>query len=271
MTNALRYLMTTILLTSWWALTSFADDIRVESEGKVYVGDHGVKVSIVPVKPRKTNQVLILFNGTDSEVDGAVLLHTVNEWDKNKNSFRTQWQGKEFTTIYSRDAWWSAKQYMLNVPGKSAEVAIFYDEKKSEALKSDEILNKYLGRKTASTGFDRSQETAREDKAFKEVVSAVNKSCDSQIAAEIDWKSVQDDVLKSTEVAGACGSVLSALEKFCDFEEGKKTIRNKVKKVTCSFGDKLGISVSSGKMTWTTAKDTPNQVDFARSYIEKNL
>src|SRR5687767_14568112 len=119
-------------------------ELTLDGKAKVYVGEHGEQVTLVPLKPKSAKKVLLKFEGTDSEWDGKIILHSVNEYN-GKADFKTKWKDKDFVTIAARDAWWTTKQFYLSTPGKQDGVPIFYNDKKTEKVDGNELVSAYSG------------------------------------------------------------------------------------------------------------------------------
>jgi hypothetical protein len=255
-----------------WVCSAWAGS-PVEA-GKVYSGDDGIEISIVPLAPRSKNQAIVLFKGTDSEVDGRALLHDV-DGSGDRVDYRTTLHGRGYVTLFLRSSWGS-RGLRLIVPGGWREVGLVYSEKKTQDLKGDAVYALYEkqnkdGSTAALQAFDRKGEEAQHDKKFAASLDSMNKACGTKVAATIDWKSVSDDLLKTHSISSFCAHPLSALERLCSSTEAKKVIQDKVKRLSCQFGKEMKLEVTGSAVAWTTEKDAANQEEFATKYFEKNL
>ena len=74
--------------------------------GKVYVGENGVIVTVVPSKtsgPPGDHKVLVAVAGTGSPFDGKVLPHDVTD-DGERTNYETTYHGRRWITLAVRDA-----------------------------------------------------------------------------------------------------------------------------------------------------------------------
>jgi hypothetical protein len=270
----------------WVATTGFAAVVTLVvaragadqwtvAKGKVYTGSDGERVEIVPIEPKTDNKVLIHFTGTGSELDDMVLLHDVHEWGKNVD-VKTQLHGRNYVTITARTGWWSSKQYELYHPKNRDGVRISFNEKATASLDSNKVLEQFQELKTSGTleklqAFDRKHEVEAQEKWLAKEIDSTNSTCGGKVAMSIDWSSVTDDMIKEISIYGYCGAVLEAARHICGDDAGKKAVNQKMKEIVCTFGPKLGLSMNGAKIVFTTAKDAPNQADFARSWLMQKL
>jgi hypothetical protein len=267
-----------IILATFIALSAMrASADAPVGAGKVYAGSEGESVAVIPLTakgPQGEKQVLLYVQGTDSPFDGKALLHSVNEMSRGVD-YITEYRGNDFYTLVVRDSWGS-KRYELWVPEQRKAIIVSYDEKRSQALKADDIhalheKQKKDGTLSRMAAFNRKEREAGNEQTLAEEVKALNEACGTQVTASIDWKSVSDEVIKKYSISSYCSSPLTALRRLCDSAAGKKAIQAKVKKVTCQFGSELKLAIQAGAVSWTTEKDAANQEEFATKFFEKNL
>jgi hypothetical protein len=242
--------------------------------GKVYSGDEGVEVSIVPLAPRSKNKAIILIKGTDSELDGKALLHDV-ETSGDRVDYRTTVHGRGYVSVFVRSSW-GGRGFSLAVPGRRSDISLGFDEQKTKALRPEDVYALYEkqtkdGSTAAFQAFDRKGEEGRHDKDYAAALESMNKACGTKTSGNIDWKSVSDDLLKGYSIASYCANPVTALQRLCASSGAKKVIQEKVKKVSCQFGKEMKLEVKAGAVAWTTEKDAANQEEFATKYFEKNL
>ncbi|MDY7231416.1 hypothetical protein [Hyalangium rubrum] len=245
--------------------------------GKVYAGKEGESVAIIPLtgpESKDGKQVLLYVQGTSSEFDGKALLHTMSETNKGADYF-TPYRGENFYTLVVRDSW-GTKRYELWVPGRKDGLSVTFDEKRTQALKAEDIYSQHQKQKSDGTlgklaAFNRKEREDGNQQSFADELKAMNEACGTKVTASIDWKSVSDDVIKKYSIASYCANPLSSLRGLCDSAAGKKAITAKVKKLTCQFGTELKLAIQEGTVSWTTAPDAANQEEFATKYFEKNL
>ncbi len=247
------------------------------SAGKVYSGSEGESVAVIPLTtpgPKGEKQAVLYVQGTDSEYDGKAMLHSLDEQSRGFN-YITQYKGEDFYTLQMRENYGS-KRYELWVPGRSKEISVSFDEKRTQALKAEDIYNQYEKLKKDGTlarmaAYNRKERETQQQTGFTEVVKAMNDACGTKVTATIDWKSVTDDIIKKYSIASYCGNPLEALKDLCATPVGKRVISAKVKSFTCQFGPELKLDVKAGAVSFTTQQDAPNQEEYATQFFEKNL
>jgi hypothetical protein len=243
--------------------------------GKVYVGTEGEEVAVVPLTPRSEKKFLLRVRGTGSEFDGKVFPYELNDWSTSSTvqlNYTTQWRGRDYSALNVR-----GQRYELYVPGRQQAIRVTYDEKKTQALKPEEVYAQYQKLQADGTlaklmAFDRKGEAASQDKAYAEALREMNNACGTSVSAAIDWSSITDDQLKELSISSYCESPLSALEDLCTVSNiARQTVREKVKQVSCRFGNAMEPTLEADRVIWTTTKDAPNQEAFAKRFFKTNL
>jgi hypothetical protein len=267
------HLLSAVIL-SLVSRAAIADEWAVE-KGKVYVGRNGERVEIVPVKPASDNKALIRFSGTGSELDDVVLLHDVHDSDR-EVSFKTTLHGRGWITVSGRARWSSSKQFTLYHPKSRDGASLFFDSAKTDALDSEQVLHRFQELKAGGEleklqAFDRKGEEARQEELFAAQLDTTNGACGSKITAAIDWRGIDDEMLKQLSISGYCSAALDAIRQICADKIGKKVVQGTLKEVQCRFGSKLKLLLEGGKVTFETVKDAPNQEEYARSQLQQKL
>jgi hypothetical protein len=243
--------------------------------GKVYSGTEGEEVAVVPLAPRAAKKYILRVRGTGSEFDGKVFPYELNDWSTSSTeqyNFKTQWHGRDYTTLYGRD-----QRYELYVPGRQQAIRVTFDEKRTAALKPEEVYATYQKLQSDGTlaklmAFDRKGEQARHDKSYADTLLEMNNACGTSVSAAIDWSSVNDDLLKELSISSYCESPLTSLKSLCEVSNvAKQTVREKVKQVSCRFGPALETKVEADRVIWQTNKDASNQDTYATKFFKKNL
>lgn len=243
--------------------------------GKVYSGSEGEEVAVVPLAPRAAKKYLLRVRGTGSEFDGKVFPYELNDWSTSTSeqyNFKTQWHGRDYTALHVRD-----KRYELYVPGRQQAIRLTFDEKKTQALKPEELYTTYQKLQSDGTlaklmAFDRKGEAARHDKDYAATLLEMNNACGTSVSAAIDWSSVNDDLLKEVSISSYCESPLTAMKGLCEVSNvAKQTVREKVKQVSCRFAPTQEPKFEADRLIWTTHKDASNQDQFATRFFKKNL
>ncbi|WP_257449002.1 hypothetical protein [Archangium lipolyticum] len=245
--------------------------------GKVFSGPQGEEVAVIPLLPEQENKALVYVQGTGSEFDGKALLHEHSASD-GKEDYTTTLRGSDYRTLIVRSRN-GTRNHLLSVPGRNDSITVSYDEPRTQALMAADIYfiySMYEKQKADGTlarlaAFDRPGTMAGHDQSLAETLKSMNKTCGTSVTASIVWDSISDDLLKTYSIASFCENPLTALEKLCDTNVGKRIIREKVRQVRCQFGDAMKLSIDAGQVTWTTQQDASNQEDFAIQYFEKNL
>jgi hypothetical protein len=245
--------------------------------GKVYVGPEGESVAVIPLTtqgPKGEKQFLLAVQGTDSEFDGKPMLHTAYEQSRGMN-YVTQYKGEDYNTLVVREGSGS-KKYDVWVPGHRKAISVSFDEKRTQALKAEDLYSQYEKLKKDGTlaklaAFSRKEREDGQQQGFAETVKAMNEACGTQVAATVDWKSVSDELIKRYSISSYCGNPLEALQKLCGSPVGKRVISAKVKKFTCQFGPELKLELKDGAVSFTTQQDAANQEEYATKFFEKSL
>ena len=238
-------------------------------------GGEGIEVAVLLLRPRSSNQALVSISGSGTELDGKVLAHQVLE---NGSSFEleTRVHGREYVTLQARDSGGAARDTFLALPGRRDRVRVYYDEARTRLVKPDDLYKVHQkqnadGTLAAFQSWNRKAEIASEDKRLAPEIASMNKACGTRIGVEINWSSVPDPILQDTSVHSYCAELLSAMQALCESAEARTTIRDRVKSAVCQFGASMTLDVKSGKLVFTTAKDSKNLGQFARKTLEQSL
>ena len=107
--------------------------------GKVYAGSEGESVAVIPLTtqgPKGEKQFLLSVQGTGSEFDGKVM-PTRSTRDQGRELHHPV-QGRGL--LHAEDARdRRPKKYELWVPGTARSSAVAFDEKRTQALKAEDI------------------------------------------------------------------------------------------------------------------------------------
>ena len=165
--------------------------------GKVYAGPEGMTVTVVPTGTPGDHKVLVAVAGSGSPFDGKVIPHDEIGYGDGLR-YETTYHGRRWVTAAVRNGVPS-----LNVPGHRDGIKIWFDEKKTAALKLDPLYAGYAqqqadGSLRALMAFDRKGEIAQHDKEMQADADAVAKICGAKPAVKIDWASFSDDDLKDS-------------------------------------------------------------------------
>lgn len=267
----MRFIVAVVVAWSVLSAASAQAAAPVEA-GKVFTGPEGEEVALVPLTPRSAGKFLVRVQGTGTEFDGMVLPHDSHDSGRAQVNYSTQRQGRGYATLLMRNS-----RYELYVPGRRDGIPVKYDEARSQKLKAEDVYAQYQkqqkdGSLAKLMAFDRKGETARHDSAYAEQLKALNTSCGASVTGAIDWSTISEELLKDYSISSFCESPLTSLVRLCDVsDEAKRTVQAKVKQIDCRFGAALEPRIEAQRVIWTTAKDAPNQDEFATRFFKKNL
>ncbi len=250
-------------------------DARAEmavEPGKVYVGPEGLAVAVVPLKPRADGKVLIQVSGSNTVFDGKSILHTVDGADTTRADYQTTYHGREWHTLVVREGVTS-----LFVPGRRDGPKLRFDDKRSAALKADDVLAAYKrqdadGSLKALAAFDRKAEVALQEKGLDEAVAAFAKACGGKPSVKLDWPTFTDADIREISIASYCGDPLDRMRQMCEgSNEAKQAIAGNVKSYVCTMGKAMALDLAGTTLTWTTSRSAVNMGDFTRNDLEKKF
>jgi hypothetical protein len=88
-------------------------------------------------------------------------------------------------------------------------------------------------------------------KEFTQAAEEAQKVCQNKFKAQIDWKSVSDDMLKEKYIASFCTPVVDAMKTLCErFPESRAELKD-LTEVRCSLDGKAGIKRDGNTLSWT--------------------
>jgi hypothetical protein len=263
--------LTSLLL---WSIVANAEALKPSKYPKVFKGDEGVVVTVVPLMPESTNKALVQVSGIDDEdLDGKVFLHEVQDQGRSK-AMTLVVDGTERTRLRAeREYWW--KSFNLYLPNKQDSVSLYYDEKLSKAANGNKLLAQYnksdkkIQDKMAK--FNRQANEARHNEELAKLDKETSATCGSSLKTTIAWKSISDDVLKKYSIYSFCGEVADRLDSLCRDDAKLKPNAKKIAKVNCQFGPKLKLSRAGDTVNLIVEPETGNQEDFVASFLKNEL
>jgi hypothetical protein len=265
-----RHLSIVCLFVAVVASSAAGEELAVEGNAKVYTGGEGIRVTLVPLAPRDAHHVLIMVEGSDSDLDGKVYLHTVNDSGRGAD-FTRKLGSRGWNTLTSREGWWSGRYFELFVPGRKDSVHVRYDESDSTALIAGQVLSKYLRERPTGTHALRPELVGRDEGTFGAASGTANTACKSSFSAHIDWKGFPDDVVSNIDIGSRCSDVLRALTATCSDEVSRQAVSKEVKSVTCQGGSTPGVAVKGSQIVFTVTKNEPADVPSLQDAIEHAL
>lgn len=241
---------------------------------KVYKGDEGLVVTVVPLADKEKNQALIEVTGVDTEIDGKVFLYDLSNQGKFE-AYTMMWDGEERTRLRVDEGYWM-KWITVWLPEhamKSYQVG--YDEKLSKAAKPDSFAQRYEKDKVLQAKiakFDRPKNVAYNEKNFAKTVEEFKAECGAPLETKIEWSGIKDDVIMKYSVYSFCGYPIEALSSFCrEKPENKKSVQGKLSSFKCQAGSKLNAKMEGKSFVWTNDFTTGNQGDFATAFVKNTF
>jgi hypothetical protein len=240
--------------------------------GKMFVGPEGLTVAVVPLKPRADNKVLVQVMGSGTVFDGKAILHTVEGAGSNRADYQTTYHGREWHTLVVRDG-----VYSLHVPGRRDGAKVSFDEKRTAALKSDDVHAAYKrqdadGSLKALAAFDRKAESAQQEKKLDDTLASFAKACGGKPSLTVEWTTFSDADIRELSITSYCGDPLDRMRQMCESSnEAKQAIATNVKTFVCTMGKAMQLDLAGTTLTWTTSRAAVNMSDFARQNLEKKF
>lgn len=250
-----------------------ADPAALIARGLVFTGSEGVRIEVVELKAE--GAALIHVTGTRSEVEGKVLEHRISE-EGDRMYYTTQIYGRDQNTLvreksrYGGDPSWTLYVRGSDVSG----MQLGYDQKASSELDTVALYRKFEDQRADGTlealqRFDRQREQRDEETALAEAVASAKEACKTEVAASIDWSTIDDDTLKELSIAGYCEPGLNAMRQLCESQAARGFFASSVEKYQCRFGSEMRLTIADRTMTWTTTREGSNMDDFARNALRE--
>jgi hypothetical protein len=87
---------------------------------------------------------------------------------------------------------------------------------------------------------------SRETAAFTGQMNSLNRECGTSITASFDWTGADEKDLSEYSAGGWCGDAMDAIKRVCDDAPGKQAVQEKIKHLTCGFGQPRTLSLKDG-------------------------
>lgn len=263
-------------LFAGFALSSTAHaEMELSKYPRVYRGGEGLVIKVVSTKGEK-KQALVQVSGVDTEIDGVVFLADEDDGGK---ALKITLHGEGYWILRSQESWYGWKTMETYLPEHVTKaVEVYYDEKESKKVQSSALLAAHKKQTKDGTiaklaKWNRAEREKYNNDEYAKEAKFSDEKCGAKMPASIVWKTVTDDHLKELSIAGYCAAPLYATRSLCEKSpEKKKAVTGKVKKVVCSFGAAMKLTLGAdGTLNWVTAKDAANADDFARNNLENLL
>ncbi len=118
--------------------------LKVIGKAKVYTGAEGQKVTVVALEPRAENKFILYFEGFEGEWNEKAIMHKRVEKGSTGEDFVASANGKDWTTVASRNSsWWAGYKNMTIQPKGDREGTFSYSEEDSKTVDANAIIAKY--------------------------------------------------------------------------------------------------------------------------------
>jgi hypothetical protein len=238
---------------------------------QVFAGPKGIEVVLAPSTDGK--EALMRVRGVNHPIDNVVFLGKSESRGGSTEAWVTPLDGRDWGLVQKRTSnYGGGERFEAYLPGQPDAVSLYYDEKKSRALKTTELQALYQrqqkdGVQDKLARFDKPKHLARARSGLEEIDATATASCGTPVKTEVDWASIDDDKLKRLSIPGYCGEVASQLDSMCRNDAAFKLKAASVGRVSCRFGDELRLRVDDRQVLFTTKEDAPNQGDFIRQFL----
>ena len=238
-----------------------------------FAGADGIVVRAVELKGKP--RAIIIVTGTRSRIEGKALLHEISESSRSM-WFTTQIGGREFSTLSrERTRWGNNTRWRLRLPEDwTRSIDLVFNKDKGDKLDPKPLLAAHQaqlsdGSLDALQRFDQAAERAKEMQGLTAKGDRLAKSCGAKPALQIDWSTIDDELLKKKSISSYCGYAADALQHLCSKSaQVANFVRSSIKAYRCRFGDKLALSVEGGALTWTVSEKGRNLQRFAREQLQ---
>lgn len=117
--------------------------VKAKGKVRVYKGDAGVIAEILELS-EPANGALIKVDGTNSDLDEAVLLHERKDHDGGRRfSYDTKFKGSGFSTVYSESGLWGDQLLLQNPEYVTKKINLWYNAKASKDIKPESLVKAY--------------------------------------------------------------------------------------------------------------------------------
>ncbi|MBI4817950.1 MAG: hypothetical protein HY791_16940 [Deltaproteobacteria bacterium] len=235
----------------------------------VYTGPERVRIELLELGGG--DRALIKVDGVKGETTGLVLEHRLITEDS-RARWVTQLDGEDWATMWREGAGGQVEWKLRNPEDWRVPIAIQFDEAASKTLDPVPLLT--LHEKQRDQGvlsklatFDRPKNEAERNAELSKEAADTSEKCGFAIAAEIDWASITDDVIKQYSISGYCESGLSGLEFVCASASVKSKLAPTLKKLRCSFAEAASARIEGDTLLWSPALKQTNLDELARNAL----
>lgn len=232
---------------------------------------YGVSVIVAPTA--EGDQALLQVKGIDHEMDGVVFLSDIVSRGGETRAYQYTRNGKERALVLRQEGW--RGEYFEAFLPEQGRVGLQPDQDASEQVDTQSLLALYQQQKNEGVQeriaqFDREGKEADAEEALATNDKTTNAECGSDVTTHVAWDTISDDDAVDLSIKSYCGTVATEMRMMCKSDEAFKEVAQGIEVINCQFGDRLKLEESDGTVTFTTARDEPNQDDFAENYL-RNL
>lgn len=253
------------------ALAASASALELSKYPKAFAAPYGVNVIVAPTQ--EGNQALLQIKGIDHEMDGVVFLSDIVSRGGETRAYQYTRNGKERALVLRQEGW--RGEYFEAFLPDQGRVGLQPDQDASEEVDTQALLALYQQQKGEGVQeriaqFDRDGKETESEEALADNDQATNAKCGGDVSTSVAWDTVSDENAIDLSIASYCGTVATEMRMMCKSDEAFKEVAQGIEHINCQFGDRLKLEKSDGTVTFTTARDEPNQGDFAENYL-RNL
>jgi hypothetical protein len=239
---------------------------------KAYIGTDGARAVVAMVKPAEQSRCLLYVTGTLAEIDSLVLPCT---WESTGAQPRIDYH---FTKAgRGRTAAQGFASGQLDVFGRGNVIyKLKYDDAETQKLKVDDLWAKHQAQKKeldALARFDRASEVAEQGRNVQKALAGLNKSCGTQMTADLDSSPLSDAEFMSTSFESYCVAAVEEIRWMCEqWRVARTTFQQKLKRIECRPGPvDLKLSLNGTTLNVETnarAGDLSNELE---AWLRENL
>jgi hypothetical protein len=112
---------------------------------------------------------------------------------------------------------------------------------------------------------------AAEETTLKESVVSTNKTCETSMTVQFDWKGAPEDKLIERSASSVCDEALAGIRHVCESPIGKEAVKQKIKSVTCGFGPARAITLKDGNVDFKIDFSAANDADYVYEFLQNTL
>ncbi|WP_147468359.1 MULTISPECIES: hypothetical protein [Corallococcus] len=243
--------------------------------GKVYSNEAGERVTLIGLEPGDSHKALVAFDNTKSELDGQVLVASVNS-ERGKTHYWTQWRGRSqrFVSVENRGGY---EDLIFSDVNHTGYTHLKPDTGKTGALKVEKIFERYQDlegdkKYQGMLVFDRKFWANQAEVQLAEALAETNKACGSKLTSTVAWDSITDAQINDISFGSYCVGALESLQKLCArSDEAKRAVQEKLQTVECRMDAQQALKLEARKVIWSVTERDTVQPDAATTFFTDNL